>query len=87
MHERGFKVINDLNHVSCTAFKSLHYLQKGCENISLALFGEGTPSFYEIPFLFRGKKRFYISMGVSKLCRIKGEHRLVDYVYNTRVNI
>lgn len=53
---------------------------------SLALFGEGTPSFYEIPFLFR-RKRFFISMGVSKLCHFKGEHSLVDYVYNAQVNI
>lgn len=56
MHERGFKVINDLNDVSCTVFRSLLSLQKECENISLALFGEGTPSFMKSHFSLEEKK-------------------------------
>lgn len=38
--------------------RSLHSLQKGCENISLALFGEGTPNFMKSHFSLEGKKWF-----------------------------
>lgn len=35
----------------------------------------------------RNFPQFSISMGVSKLCSFKGEHSLMDYVYNARINI
>lgn len=57
MHKRGFKVRNDLNYVSCTVFRSLCFLQKGCENSYLALFGEGTPNFMKSHLSLEVKKK------------------------------
>lgn len=67
--------------------KAYIIFRKGVKTFRWLCLEKELPAFMKSHFSLEEKKRFFISMGVSKLCRIKGEQRLVDYVYNTRVNI